>query len=154
MKTCNKIQTANGPLFRKGGLGIIHQGVAQLGILTQVYKSSLGVYYAVVEKLRDVTAEKRDPFLTEAKIKVWKRSGSFFVIKHLYDLLSVPILHACSAEEIPSCTFLTGMVEVREERQSTEQRKTVYDCLGRDGDFFIVNVAAFSIPIGIGVGCF
>ena len=63
MKTCNKIQTANGPLFRKGGLGIIHQGVAQLGILTQVYKSSLGVYYAVVEKLRDVTAEKRDPFL-------------------------------------------------------------------------------------------
>ena len=154
MKTCNKIQTANGPLFRKGGLGIIHQGVAQLGILTQVYKSSLGVYYAVVEKLRDVTAEKRDPFLTEAKIKVWKRSGSFFVTKHLYDLLSVPILHACSAEEVPSCTFLTGMVEVREERQSTEQRKTVYDCLGRDGDFFIVNVTAFSVPIGIGVGCF
>ena len=63
--------------------------------------------------LPDVAAEKSDPFLIEAKIKVWKRTKEFYVTSNLHDLFAVPLLHACSAEDppTPACSFMTGDVE-------------------------------------------
>ena len=153
MKTCDKVETRNGSLYRSGGLYILSNGTAELGILIQVYKSRSGVSHAVIEKLRDVSAERVDPFLAEVRAKVLKRSGNYFVTKNLHEIYAVPILHACPFEQPQRCSFVTGMVDVREERQITQQRRQVYDCLGREGQFFIVNVTAFSVPIDIGVGC-
>ena len=113
-----------------------------------------GATYAVVETMRDVITDLTDPFLDEAKIKVWKKSGHFFVTSNLHKLYSVPLLHACSAEDPPEmCKFSTGAVTVREEREMVQQRKTVYNCLGRKGKCFLVNGTALSIPTRIGFGC-
>ena len=126
-----------------------------MGVLEEVYKTKTGGLYAVIEKLTDVTAEKSDPFLIEAKIKVWKRTKEFFVTSNLHDLFAVPLLHACSAEDppTPACSFVTGDVDVREERANVTKSKTYYNCIGRRGQYFLANAASFSIPTGIGLGC-
>ena len=153
MRTCSKIETSNGPLFRQRGFYILDQNSLKLGILLQVYKSKYGVSYAVIEELLDVTAEKGDPFIVEAKAKVLKRTGSLFLLTELPKLHALPILHACPAEDVPSCGFVTGLTEVTEERQLTQQRKTVYNCLGNEGNFFVINLTALSVPTGVGLGC-
>jgi len=155
MKTCSKIATSNGPVFRDGGLYYILDGNApKVGVLKEVYKSDYGACYAVIETMNDVTHVTADPFLAESKMKVWKKSGMLFVTSSLHHLHSLPLLHACSAEDPPqTCRFSTDVVSVREEREVVEQRKMVYNCLGRRGKCFLVNGTALSIPPGIGFGC-
>ena len=68
------------------------------GVLTQVYKSDKSVY-AVIEELIDVTAEMEDPFLQEARMKVWKKTNRFSLASNLTQFTSVPLLHACYAED-------------------------------------------------------
>ena len=154
MKTCSKVETENGPVYKDGGLYILGQnGTLQMGMLSEVYKSTkYGVCYAVIERLQDVTAEKGDPFLMEAKAKVWKRKDTFFMTQFLHQLLAVPLMHACNSEPAP-CSFVTQNVDVREERQIVQQRKLFFNCKGRKGTYFITNVTAFSIPTGVNVGC-
>ena len=79
LKTCDKILTNNGPLFRGGGLCIFQDNIPKLGILQEVYKSQYNVF-AVIEELEDVTAEKSDPFLIEAQMKVWTRSKRLSIV--------------------------------------------------------------------------
>ena len=88
------VQTRNGPLYRNGGLYLIEGDSLKMGVLEEVYKTKTGGLHAVIEKLTDVTAEKSDPFLIEAKINVWKRTKEYFLNSHLYDLFAVPLLHA------------------------------------------------------------
>ena len=153
MKTCSRVMTKNGPVFRGGGLYLIGEQSVQLGKLKEIYKDSIGVCHAVIEKLTDVTHAKQDPFLQEAKIKVWKRSGHFLVTSDLFKIQSSPLLHACSLEDIVTGRLLTGLVQVREERQTVEQRRTEYKCLGADGRYFLVSVTCLSLPSNIGVAC-
>ena len=154
MKTCSKIETKNGPLYRDGGLYVLDENnTLKMGIVVEVYKSKYNANYAVIEKLEDVTADKGDPFLLEAKAKVWHRSGTLFVTESLHKLLAVPLLHACRAEPAAPCSFETGLVNVIEERQSIQKTKTVYNCIGRKGGYFIANVTGLSIPTGVNVGC-
>ena len=154
MKTCTKVETSNGPLYRDGGLYYTLDGdVPKMGVLQEVYKSVLGACYAVIEKMVDVTNDVGDPFLNESNIKLWKKSGHYFTTSNLHQLHSVPLLHACSYEELSPCKFSTGVVDVREERQIVQQMKTVYNCIGRKGKRFLVNSTALSIPTGIGFGC-
>ena len=74
----------------------------------------------------------------------------YILITNLGLLYAVPLLHSCSLEDPQSCSFVTGNVNVTEERTVVQQRKTVYNCLGRQGQIFLVNAAAFSVPTGIG----
>ena len=145
MKSCKKIHTTNGPLFRLGGLYIIEDDNVKMGILHQVYKSDTNVVYAVIERLQDVTAQKADPFILQAKMKVWKKSNLFFVTSNLSQLNSVPLLHACYAEDRPTCRFKVDFVDVTEERQTVRKEKLHFQCQGRQGKIFLVNSMAFSI---------
>ena len=77
----------------------------------------------------------------------------YILITNLGLLYAVPLLHACFLEDPQSCSFVTGNVNVTEEITVVQQRKTVYNCLGRQGQIFLVNAAAFSVPTGIGLGC-
>ena len=155
METCDRIMTKNGPVYRGGGLYILEDDVLQLGILIEVYKAPVGPCYAVIQKLEDVSFEKDDPFLNEAGIKVWKKKQDFILTSSLLKIESAPLLHACSAEVPPTikCMFVTGLTDVREERQMVQQRKERYRCLGKNGNFFILSATCFSLPIGVGVGC-
>ena len=86
MKTCDRIMTENGPIYRGGGLYVKEDNVVQLGILVDIYKSQLGICYAIIEKLLDVSNVKSDNFLQEAEIKVWKRSYEFRITSNLLKL--------------------------------------------------------------------
>ena len=145
MKTCRKIVTQNGPLFRGGGLCILQENTRKMGILTEIYKTQFDVF-AVIEILVDATARKGDSFLFEANMKVWKRTNNFFILSNLSQLESVPLLHACSAEDLPLCDFKRELVDVIEERQCVRKEKRYYNCSGRNGTYFLVNSLAFSIP--------
>ena len=112
--------------------------------------SMVRTVHAVVEELS--TEDTEDPFLREAGIKIWKRRNTYSLISNLRNIWSVPLLHACFLEDQP-CGFVTGPVDVREERSNVEQVKTVYNCLGRRGLYFLVNATAFSVPTGVGLGC-
>ena len=125
MKTWNKIETTNGPFYREGGLYTLQKdSTVKMGMVVEVYKSKFGVCFAVIENLSDVTAQHGNPFLLEARAKVWKRTETFYVTQFLQKLHAVPLLHACSAEPARSCNFETGMVVAVEERQTVQKRKT------------------------------
>lgn len=154
MRTCNRILTSNGPVYRFGGLYTNDENGLQLGILIDVYKSTTGTY-VIIEKLLDSSRQNIDNFLQEAHIKVWRRSSQYRMITNLLLLRSVPLLHACKFEVPPAskCEFVTGMTAVREERQLIQQRKTTYNCLGKAGNFFLASAACLSLPPGLGLGC-
>ena len=155
MRTASKIMTENGPLYRGGGVYVKEQNVVQLGILVEVYKAKVGMCFAIIETLEDVSHQKSDNFLQEAGIKVWMRQGNLRMISNLLELKSAPLLHACRAEVPPTvmCDFETNLIDVREERQDVQQMKTVYRCIGNGGTFFISSAACFSMPVGVGLGC-
>ena len=154
MRTCNRILTSNGPVYRGGGLYTNDENGLQLGLLIDVYKSRTGTY-AIIENLQDSSHQNSDNFLQEAGIKVWRRSNQYRMISNLLLLKSVPLLHACKFEVPPvsKCEFVTGMTAVREERQLIQQRKTTYKCIGKAGNFFLASAACLSLPPGIGLGC-
>ena len=60
----------------------------------------------------------------------------------------VPLFHACLAENPRVCGFNQGAFDVNEERQTVEKDGLHYQCELRKGKFFIVNVLAFSVPVG------
>ena len=152
MKTCDRILTRNGPLFRQGGLYIKGDNTVQPGILIQVYKSSTTTY-AVIEILVD--SSHNDSFLLEAGMKIWKRSGRFIINSNLLLIESLPLLHACKFEIPPAakCEFVDGVVSVIEERQLVQQRKQTYRCLGKSGQVFVVSAACLSLPVGSSLAC-
>ena len=136
-------------MFRHGGFYYYEGAELKVAMLVEVYKSQHGTVHAVVEIS---TEDTEDPFLREAGIKIWKRRNTYSLISNLRNIWSVPLLHACFLEDQP-CGFVTGPVDVREERSNVEQVKTVYNCLGRRGLYFLVNATAFSVPTGVGLGC-
>ena len=71
MRTCNRILTSNGPVYRGGGLYTNYENGLQLGLLIDVYKSRTGTY-AIIENLQDSSHQNSDNFLQEAGIKVWR----------------------------------------------------------------------------------
>ena len=118
----------------------------ELGVLNEVYKAPVGSCSAFIQKLEDVSFEKADPFLSEAGISLEEKTGLSLDIKLSED--------ACSEEVPPTikCMFVTGLTDVREERQMVQQRKECYRCLGKDGQFLrsLVSASCFSLLIGVG----
>ena len=51
--------------------------------LHQIYKMEDGDYLPVAEILDDVSRQFHDPFLDEMKVKTWRKSGRYFIIKNL-----------------------------------------------------------------------
>ena len=154
MKTCDRILTRNGPVFRQGGLYIKRDNTVQPGILIQVYKSSTFTY-AVIESLVDSSHVNNDSFLLEVGMKIWKRSGRLIIVSNLLLIESLPLLHACKFEIPPAakCEFVDGVVSVIEERQQVQQRKQTYRCLGKSGQVFVVSAACLSLPVGSNLAC-
>lgn len=50
MRTCRKVMTKSGPLYREGGFFYWQGDLVKLYLLTQVYKDDAGYIYAVCEK--------------------------------------------------------------------------------------------------------
>ena len=129
MKTCRKILTSSGPLYRQGGFYIEEEngdvklclllqvrslGSHQITIMVffaQIYKDGQGYSYAVAELLRHAP-EKEDIFLTEVKIKVFRRTGRLILLEALDTVCFFKKCHLCSILQIsdgscasPSCLF-------------------------------------------------
>jgi len=148
MRTCRKITTAAGSLYRDGGFYVENaDGSTQLCILKQVYKDSHGYSYAVSEMMQR-SAQKEDNFLREMRVKVFEITGRLVVFEALNTLISVPLLHACFAETPVLCTLGRSQHIVREERQDVVQTGNNFDCVARRGRFFLVNPLAFSVKMG------
>ena len=131
LNTCNRIFTKNGPVYRHGGMYIKEDDRIQSGILVQIYKSSITTY-AIVEVLVDRSHEYNDCFLTEAGMKVWRRSGRFKIISKLSLVESLPLFHACKFELPPAskCEFVFGVVPVMEERQLLRRMRMGINVVG------------------------
>ena len=144
MKTCRKIKTGVGNLFRDGGFYIEgSNSEINLFLLAQIYKEESGHCYAVAEILiRDEA--KEDIFLSEVGIKVFKRTNKYQLCEDLYTFHAVPLFHACMAENPVVCCIRNSVHQVREERQIVDQTGIHYKCLSRKGTYFLVNPLAYS----------
>ena len=150
MRTCNKISTENGPVYRNGGLYIDEDnGVLLPGILVQIYCDKI-VSYAVVEEL--VQSPRTDSFLQEVGLHVWRRSRRYRVVSNFKLLKSLPLFHACKFDDY-NCQFDYGVTTEREERVSLQRFKNRYKCAGSNGNYFIASACCLSLPFSSGFGC-
>ena len=146
MRTCRKIQTKIGPLYRCGGFYIEGNYSHQLYILVQIYKDPNG-YSCVLAKILSHSAEKEDVFLREMRIKVFKRSGRLVLLESLNVLIRVPLLHLCIEEEPVSLNLGEFDHTVSEKRRQVVKNDLSFQCLSSSGKFFIVNVLALSVKV-------
>ena len=112
----------------------------------QVYKDDVGYSRVVAEEMEHVPA-KEDPFLREVKVKAYSKSGRTVVIEALENLVAVPLLHLCHTEVPRICKLDTTPHTMREERQETVQTGMYLRCIGRSGNFFVVNSLALSVDV-------
>ena len=147
MKTCRKVSTEVGPLYRSGGFYVRDEDPARLMMVSQIYKDLTGYSY-VVGELLDHVPEKEDNFLREIRVKVFGRSGRFVVIQTLDKLVAVPLLHMCTAEDPVICQVGKFPHSVTEERRQVIQDGITFDCCSRQGNYFVVNALALSVEPG------
>eukprot|EP00090_Calanus_glacialis_P003580 TRINITY_DN12636_c0_g1_i1.p1 TRINITY_DN12636_c0_g1~~TRINITY_DN12636_c0_g1_i1.p1 ORF type:complete len:160 (-),score=30.33 TRINITY_DN12636_c0_g1_i1:140-619(-) len=148
MITCRKIQTSTGPLFRNGGFILMKDGEFQLYFLHQIYKDDDGYSVAVAEVMRDVSTSFPDAFLREMEIRTWKKSGRFLLLDNFQQLMMVPLLHACLVENPRVCGIRRAAHSVTEEREDFDRVEDHFECVKREGQYFLVNVLALSVPVG------
>ena len=149
LKTCKKIVTSVGSLYRDGGFYIENgDNDPLLFQLVEIYKSRGrgGHSYAVGEILTRDQA-KEDLFLQEVQVKVFRRSGRLVLFEDLYRLLAVPLFHACLAENPKVCDVENSNHCVREERQTVVHTGLHYKCDLRAGTYFLVNPLALSVKL-------
>ena len=96
MATCRKVMSKTGAVYRGGGFYFLEGNVVHICILTQansfvieafdiiflqVYKASTESIYAVCEELS--RRRPTDPFLVEANISIFRKSGNFLLLENL-----------------------------------------------------------------------
>lgn len=121
-----------------------------LFFLHQIYKDKDNFCLAVVEFLEDVSRSRgfHDPFLDEMGIRTWKKSGRFMLLDQFQKLIMVPLFHACLVENPRVCGIQHAAHPVMEEREVLDRNEEHYKCVLRAGQYFLVNVLAFNVPIG------
>eukprot|EP00090_Calanus_glacialis_P003581 TRINITY_DN12636_c0_g1_i2.p1 TRINITY_DN12636_c0_g1~~TRINITY_DN12636_c0_g1_i2.p1 ORF type:complete len:123 (-),score=12.21 TRINITY_DN12636_c0_g1_i2:140-508(-) len=70
------------------------------------------------------------------------------IFKCKLQLMMVPLLHACLVENPRVCGIRRAAHSVTEEREDFDRVEDHFECVKREGQYFLVNVLALSVPVG------